>query len=103
VNYGDNLNTQTNRIIIFFFCIANAFCGSRSMASSNDEEVAVTVIYNALDELKLVFIRSWKEFHPSRYAIHLHEDLDYLKPLLFEICVGRADENLISFVYVPTS
>jgi hypothetical protein len=98
VEGADNGLILLNGVAILHFGRAHAIRSKRTIAPGNDYHIVVTVIDDTPDERSLVLVRRRKKFHASWNTVKLKQRLHDLLPLILEVCVCGAHEDLIPLV-----
>lgn len=58
-------------ILKLTFRVAYSVLIQRSIASADDQDVVITLIYDLLNISQLLYVSSRKHFHPGRYMPHV--------------------------------
>lgn len=89
-------------VLIFLLSVANSVIGNRPIPTPDNDDIVVAIVDHLAYQCPLVFICRWKQLHSSRYTVKFQQCLHHLLSLFSQILIGRAYENLVSFVHSPS-
>ncbi len=88
MNKREYLQPTFDCVIVFLLGVTYPVLTEGTVACSDDEDIVVAIVNDLLNELPLLFVGCRKQLHASRNAVHFHQCLDDVLPLLLKVGVS---------------